>query len=792
MPEKITILKESGESVVSNIMSIFVVPESNKQYIITTENAVDPHGLTVLHVSEIRGDKIVKIQTDDEWATIKTIMRSIISGSVSSFKYIPIINNVNAADTYSRDISVSAGAAKTLLESYTNGKKEVAVADDTTPIVDPNAISSDSIFPTAPVDTDKDAEIVPGISEVDNPLNIEPSIVQPDVGVASTPDSGTTENSDTPPDDGAGAPVIPIVNNMVEVPEDNNENNDEDPNAGGRVLTDNSGIVSGEPIPEEQPTIEENNNIAVPLAEPVLENTTPEIVPNVEEISNQDITESVPETNDIVTPEIPEIPITPEVPEIPVTPDVPEISIENTNPVSENVTIPEDVEPDEVTEEQNNNIDLAPTEEAVDNSETEVTNTDSETSVPIENTEIKTEAEEPISIDFNNPENSNIPVTDSQVSIEENQEGEQPVIEEPQITEPTETNEVKTEQNVNVVNTTVDAETVKEALSDVVDSSLSTVITNKADELIPSTIENSVTKAVDGAITNIQAPLEQKIEESIIKVVEDKIQTTLKKAVEDTVSDTIEKQSKALNSLGIKLDFGVKSSFGKNASLDEIVAGAQELFVEGVKNLIMVMTERVYKELRLKEEELKKREVIVSQREQAVNDKTMAMMNGTYTPESYTQTSIVPPSVAVPPATPTAPAIPSVPAAPEVPATPVVPETPATPVVPAVEQPVQPEIPPAETTTEQVNTQTEPVVAEASPTTEPVPTETSQTVEPVPTETTPSIEVQQEAPAVDNTPVIEIPDATGNTSSLAVAEAVPVTETEPTTEAPASDTNPQT
>ena len=55
-----------------------------------------------------------------------------------------------------------------------------------------------------------------------------------------------------------------------------------------------------------------------------------------------------------------------------------------------------------------------------------------------------------------------------------------------------------------------------------------------------------------------------------------------------------------------------------------------------------------------------------------------------------------------------------------------------------------------------------------------------------------TVEAQQEEPAVDNTPVIEIPDATGNTSALAVAEAVPVTETEPTTAAPASDTNPQT
>ena len=63
MPEKITIVKESGESISSNVMSVFMIPETNKQYIITTENAVDPHGLTVLHVSEISVDNLIKIST---------------------------------------------------------------------------------------------------------------------------------------------------------------------------------------------------------------------------------------------------------------------------------------------------------------------------------------------------------------------------------------------------------------------------------------------------------------------------------------------------------------------------------------------------------------------------------------------------------------------------------------------------------------------------------------------------------------------------------------------------------
>ena len=51
MPEKISILKESGETVNSNVVSVFMIPDTQKKYLISTENTVDPHGVTVLHVS---------------------------------------------------------------------------------------------------------------------------------------------------------------------------------------------------------------------------------------------------------------------------------------------------------------------------------------------------------------------------------------------------------------------------------------------------------------------------------------------------------------------------------------------------------------------------------------------------------------------------------------------------------------------------------------------------------------------------------------------------------------------
>ena len=726
MPEKITIVKESGESVTSNIMSIFMVPENNKQYIITTENAVDPHGLTVLHVSEIKGDKIVKVQTDDEWATIKTIMRSIISGSVGSFKYIPIISDVNAADQYSRDISVSAGAAKTLLESYTNGKKEVAITDDTTPVIDPNAISSDSIFPTAPVDTDKDSEIVPGISVVDEQVNIEPAV---SIETESTSDStaGATDNTS----DDASTPVIPIVNNMAETEE-------EDPDsAGGNVLAINTEAVNQEPATED-PTNE--SSAVTPVIDPAIAPVVP-------------------------TPEIPAVP------EIPAMPDVPEISInENDNPQGD------------TTSDVSNASDSPEV-----NSSDQVENTESETAsvdpIPSENSDVSTEETNPVVEDIPPMEETNPIAEDIQPAEETN---DIPAVDIPtsQTDSVPEGTSAKEER---IITANLDADTVKEALGDIVNNKISEIINEKADELLPSAVENSVSKAMDTAITGIQAPLEQKVEEAVSQAVEEKIQTTLKKAVEDTVAETMERQSKALKSLGIKLDFGVESSFGKNASLDEIVAGAQELFVEGVKNLIMVMTERVYKELRIKEEELKKREIIVSQREQAVNDKTIAMMNGTFDPANYSSPSVVPtvaeqPSIVPPaPVTPEVPAVPTSPAAPE----PAVPEKQVTP-EPAAQSTVTQEstpIPEAVPAPTEAVPQEESVVPEVptSDVSSQTPAENQSAIEPVAIPDTPPV-IETEAPVAD-TPA-------DNTPSLAVAEAVPAVPIETTTEQPAE--NPQT
>ena len=225
MPEKISILKDSGETISSNIVSVFMIPDTEKKYIITTENSVDPHGLTVLHVSEIIDGSLQKIATDEEWSSIKTIMRAIISGNVGSYQYLPAVESIKAASQYSRDISVSAAASKQMIDNYTVAEKS-NVALNAPAAVQPAAPApaNPAIFPTnGGAVANAEDELIPGISEVDA-TPVPPSVLQgiPDataqVVSPGTPDALVQSVPPVMPPVG-GVPT-PVIDNNVAVPMD--------------------------------------------------------------------------------------------------------------------------------------------------------------------------------------------------------------------------------------------------------------------------------------------------------------------------------------------------------------------------------------------------------------------------------------------------------------------------------------------------------------------------------------------------------------------------------------------
>jgi len=238
MPEKISILKESGETLSSNVVSVFMIPDTGKKYIITTENAVDPHGLTVLHVSEMNNGTLQRVATDEEWSSIKTIMRAIISGNVGSYQYLPTVENISALSQYSRDISVSASASKQMIDNYAAGDKNESPTGGEAPAPDSNNVAMgvnpnvapvntemvpqpSSIFPADNAPVNNEDELIPGIAEVSSESPVSP-VVSPTVEVAPSTSVGVPPISPIDPamniNPGLDQNVAPVSNMQGIVP----------------------------------------------------------------------------------------------------------------------------------------------------------------------------------------------------------------------------------------------------------------------------------------------------------------------------------------------------------------------------------------------------------------------------------------------------------------------------------------------------------------------------------------------------------------------------------------------
>ena len=594
MPEKITILKDGGESINSNIVSIFMIPESGKRYIITTENAVDPHGLTVLHVSEIQGNNLVKIATDEEWSLIKTVMRAIISSSVGSYQYLPSFNQASASGQYSRDISVSEPASKTMIESYATGEKFDPDAVVPEPTLEP---SVDSIFPTAPVMRNED-EVVPGIAVEEAPVTIEATpasvdenaspaiqpIIQPEATPAAEPEVAVQPEEEIQPvvtepvaeESVEQAPVeVPVVENEP------SEVNYEEPTV--------SPVVSEDPV---EVTVPEETENVVAEQQPV----DSDYVQEPMEVNQYDVEQPVYEPVEVSQPELEQ--------------HAPEQQVGGEYP-AENVEMeqygPTPVEANEVDVEQpvyDPNSEEQPIQEAT-----------------IENPEVSYEQVQPIT---------------------ENPDGE-----------------------INTLNSNaipqapvaVPAQDMGPMGEAVVNPILNTAVPNVA--AIPSEMQQLANVPINNMgmqVPNMMNQMPQQNPEMMVNPAEGMMPNMMPMApgmenmmaggqganvaVANNAQPMAMPQNQVINQqpaeptplqkLGINLNFDSQPDLSAKATLDEVVAGAQELFQEGVKNLVMVMTERVYRDLKSREEDLKRREVIVAQREQAINDQTMNMLNTGY------------------------------------------------------------------------------------------------------------------------------------------------------------------
>ena len=167
-----------------DIISCFNVKvgANEKTFILTTLNEIDQNGLIKILASEVIDNKILKIESQDEWTIVKNVMRSIISSSSGEFVYSNLDGQELTVDSddvnnISRVIAIQEVAKEQLVKDYNEKKtslqeevqkennEEVKVEElnnsiypeDNKNLTDENALN---------VQEDSGNELIPGIQEL--------------------------------------------------------------------------------------------------------------------------------------------------------------------------------------------------------------------------------------------------------------------------------------------------------------------------------------------------------------------------------------------------------------------------------------------------------------------------------------------------------------------------------------------------------------------------------------------------------------------------------------------------
>ena len=90
MGNNIEIKKANGEIIKCELISYFELVNTGKKYIFYTLNETVENGLIKMYVSEVSSDISISQQmTDEEWATLKSIMKSMLTGNENpNIKYL--------------------------------------------------------------------------------------------------------------------------------------------------------------------------------------------------------------------------------------------------------------------------------------------------------------------------------------------------------------------------------------------------------------------------------------------------------------------------------------------------------------------------------------------------------------------------------------------------------------------------------------------------------------------------------------------------------------------------------
>ena len=240
--EKIKINLVSGTSLEKPIVTAFM--SNNASYVVVDNEMNGTMGLPIILVSRLDGNNLTKIEDQNEWGSVKEILRMIISGS--QVDYIRTPNELSANDVFFSQLTLPVASFETLKNSY-----------------NPADSSTTATAPVAP----------------EAPSTVEPTPVveMPEVALVT---SVTPEESETPQVvSGMGVDAQanePVVNQTVETPVYNEPVVETTPVQNVEMP---SPVMPSAPAATQ--TVAEVANIAneSPVVEPVVpsEMTTPEV-----------------------------------------------------------------------------------------------------------------------------------------------------------------------------------------------------------------------------------------------------------------------------------------------------------------------------------------------------------------------------------------------------------------------------------------------------------------------------------------------------------------------------------
>lgn len=98
MQDKIKLTKDNGEIIEVDLISYFLLKSNRKQYMFYTKHEVVEEGYAKLYISEVIPEgldfRLTKIMSDDDWTTIKSIMRKILTDQASEdITYLEVGDN---------------------------------------------------------------------------------------------------------------------------------------------------------------------------------------------------------------------------------------------------------------------------------------------------------------------------------------------------------------------------------------------------------------------------------------------------------------------------------------------------------------------------------------------------------------------------------------------------------------------------------------------------------------------------------------------------------------------------